>query len=139
MGYVMVPVPEEHAAELQQELMKLALRDSIAAWTEESLAGLVDQLDGGDRALLQELLRSPRSGNHRALGSVAEAMGADDAVVMDTANAINAICSRKGWPPLLLAGNKAVPGGGPPLRTLYLVSGAAAGLDRLIGDDPQPS
>lgn len=52
MPYVMVPVPEEFAAELQNFLMSLALRAQFEQWSDESVRAVYDEVSVEAQAVL---------------------------------------------------------------------------------------
>lgn len=61
MGYVMVPVPEEHVEEIMQYLLRVMTKASQQDWDAESVAALFAEADEFSKALLGAVARAVRS------------------------------------------------------------------------------
>lgn len=61
MGYVMVPVPEEHVEETMQMILRITSRARLEPWDEVSTSGLFREVDEPTRSVLSTVGRSGRA------------------------------------------------------------------------------
>lgn len=58
MGYVMVPVPEEHVQEAMQAVLRIAARAAITDWEMTSVTELFEELDEAAKAVISGVARA---------------------------------------------------------------------------------
>lgn len=62
MGYVMVPVPEEHVEEAMQVILRITSRARLTEWEADGIAEMFQQVDEPTRAVLSCVARSVLTG-----------------------------------------------------------------------------
>lgn len=102
MPYVMVPVPEEHEAELMQELLKMSLRERLNAWEPEPLRALVDGLEPTSRRLVTELAEVSVNNRRLSESAAAALLGIDGGELDEIVETINTQCAAQSMPYLIL-------------------------------------
>lgn len=100
MGYVMVPVPEEHADEIGQLVLSLSLRQKLNTVPPGAVASLVERVDDTDRAVLRSVAIARKV--WLDVAEVLEATGIDRAEFLRRSDAINGVCREVGAPFALL-------------------------------------
>lgn len=58
MGYVMVPVPEEHVQEAMQAVLRIVARAAVSEWTMDSLSELFGGLDEAAKGVVSGVARA---------------------------------------------------------------------------------
>jgi hypothetical protein len=120
--HVMVPVPEEHLAEFQGDLMRLAL--GMSGWDDAAVRTLLDSLaDHGDQTLFLLRIVAEAGADHRRVtyASAATAIEVTVGDVLQLVIEINDHCEREGLPHLVIttsaatAGADGAPGSTPVL------------------------
>ena len=74
MPYVMVPVPEEHVADVMQFILREVARASLEPWDEESLSALFHEVDEESRSLLAYAARATVGGKELSEADAADLM-----------------------------------------------------------------
>jgi hypothetical protein len=62
MGYVMMPVPEEHVEAVMQFVLREMAKASLQPWDHESLTQLYEEVDEASRSLLAFVARATTEG-----------------------------------------------------------------------------
>jgi Zn-dependent oligopeptidase len=74
MPYVMVPVPEEHVADVMQFILREVAKASLLPWDQESVSALFHEVDEASRSLLAYAARATMSGTDISEVQVADMM-----------------------------------------------------------------
>lgn len=135
----MVPVPEEHAEEFRDELMRMALRDSMAKWTAPAVDQMLEELPAPWRALVVELTRRSHETWQADRSDVASAVGVPLAELVPMGAAINEHCKQRGWPHVVMAGEQHDRISGTTRKTIYLNHHAAELLVVALGEEAAPA
>lgn len=96
MPHVLVPVPEEHVAEVTLGLMRLVL--GMSGWQDGALVEMVAGLDGPSRALVREVAAVSAEHDRLPYHDAARALGVDVGTVLELVTTINDSCRRDGVP-----------------------------------------
>lgn len=100
MGYVMVPVPEEHAEEIGHFVMTLTLKGKLDAWPDGAVSGLLEACDDVDHRVLHALATSSAMWCTAPDIAAATAVEVDDLIAR--VEAMNAICYKRPAPPIVM-------------------------------------
>lgn len=99
----MVPVPEEHEAEVAQFVLKVSLIAALSKWDGTSIRRLLDEGSEKARAVTAAMAGGLARGEGVSDQTIGEALGmAPDEVVEIAQKEVNARCETNGWPALLL-------------------------------------
>jgi hypothetical protein len=105
MPYVMMPVPEEHVAEVMQFILRTIARASIQPWDAESITNVFGEVDEASRSLLAFVARASVEGGEL---DAADAAGKIQLTVREVAgimNELNALTRDTDRPNLINARN----------------------------------
>lgn len=101
MQYVMVPVPEELAKEVQGEVFKMILLKASQGWDLDLIRTLLDECEPGWRELLVQLLKDFLLKQLSSPGDLAATLGIDRQEVEDRYEGIVAYCEARELPLLI--------------------------------------
>ena len=73
MGFVMVPVPEEHVEEAMTMILRIAARARLKEWDQAALSGVFQELDEPSKSVLSAVTRATLAKNPVDDVGVAEA------------------------------------------------------------------
>lgn len=133
--YVMVPVPVEHAEELQQEILKMSIRDSMGTWEPDVLASLYGELSDRERTLVDLLVEAALAGHRLIRETVTEGLRADRAEVDALVDRINTRAHQRAQKWLIMVGPGPVDQ--PDTQVLAVTQASAEALsEHLSPTDP---
>ena len=105
MPYVMVPVPEQHVAEVMQFVLAAITRASIRAWDAESIGHLYADVDEGSRSLLAFVARASVGGGELDAADAARMIQMSTRDVAGIVNELNGRARDEGRAILITARN----------------------------------
>lgn len=74
MGYVMVPVPEEHVEEAMTMILRIASRARLVAWDKDGVLTMFAEVDEPTRSVLSAVSRSSLAGTSLSDHQIAESI-----------------------------------------------------------------
>jgi hypothetical protein len=74
MGYVMVPVPEEHVEEAMGMILRIASRARLAEWEQTEVIAMFEDVDEPTRSVLSAVARSSNAGTTLSDHQIAESI-----------------------------------------------------------------
>lgn len=89
MGYVMVPVPEEHVEEAMQMVLRITSRARLQEWDEAGLGSLFHEVDELTRSVLSAVARGTLAGGPVADKEVADSIELTQREVLGIAREAN--------------------------------------------------
>ncbi|MEZ5178288.1 MAG: hypothetical protein R2746_08385 [Acidimicrobiales bacterium] len=138
---MMVPVPEEHLAEVQAGLMRLSL--GMAGWDDDSIATVLDGLEelGPNAALLvREVARASADHDRVPYRDAAALLDVSVGDVLQLVTELNDWCRRHGVPALLITDTLSLEAdGGDPASVPVLVTVAPVARRLLERWPPRPA
>lgn len=93
MGYVMVPVPEEHVQEAMAVILRIINRARLSDWDAEALNRLFESIDEPSRAVLSAVARASVAGKTMADTEVAAVTELPQREVMSIVRELNEAAS----------------------------------------------
>jgi hypothetical protein len=118
MSWVMVPVPEELAEEVQVLLMRLMFRANMPDWDLESLRAHADQLDDDALAVVTTVARASRTVGSVEAEDLTRSLGVGERELLGLVRELNETRITPAPPELVFVRP------GPP-RTLFMVENTA--------------
>lgn len=137
MPYVMVPVPEEHEADVLQFVMGLQVREAMTRWPEGALVRYLDELDDTEHAIVAGILE--RSQHRRIVpeADLATVTGLDPSTLTERVQGMAKRSWDAGVPALILTGKEeriGADGGTEETLTYHIAPSLAAEIrDHLEG------
>lgn len=74
MGYVMVPVPEEHVEEAMNMILRIAARARLAPWEQAEVTAMFEEVDEATRSVFSAVSRSSIAGTTVSDHQIAESI-----------------------------------------------------------------
>lgn len=74
MGYVMVPVPEEHVEEAMSMILRIVTRARLADWEQADVTAMFEDVDEPTRSVLSAVSRSSIAGTTLSDHQIAESI-----------------------------------------------------------------
>lgn len=101
MGYVMVPVPEEHVEEAMEAVLRIARQARLIPWDQPSMTEFFVELDEGAKALLSLVSRAAVAGRQISQAGAADRMEVTQREVLGIVRDINVRATEESRPALL--------------------------------------
>ena len=123
MGYVMVPVPEEHVAEAMDAILRIAVNAAAQAWSQEAVQAVWDKADEHTQTLLRALVKGGEIRGELPDEDAAAALAMSTRELLGLVKELNDNATRDSRPLLILVRDITVtgPGGSEvPQRVLTL-------------------
>lgn len=102
MGYVMVPVPEEHVEEAMQAVLRIASRARQTPWDQAGVTEVFLRVDEPTRSVLSTVARGASAGGSVADTKVAETIEFPQREVLGIVRELNEQVQNDGRSPLVL-------------------------------------
>ena len=134
LNYVMLPVPEEYEQEFMQEILKMTLRGPLGSWDEDKLRLLVDDLGPTARRLIALLSHASVRREQRTRRQLTAELDLDIPELDRLADEVNAQCTARGVPSLVLVAPDE-DGSDDPAAEVLLVTNTAAEILHAMRDD----
>ena len=103
MSYVMVPVPEEHAAKVMKYLRWGGSRSPSEDWDQTSMQQFLRDVDANALTLIVCVAEAMLDAGPLAVGEVARTIGCSDREVLGFMIELNSAINAAGGPPFTLA------------------------------------
>lgn len=101
MAYVMVPVPEEHVADVMQFILREMAKAAQVPWDEDAVSALFHEVDEASRSLLAYVARASITGTDLTEAQVADLMQLRQREVMGIMRELNERAAKDDHPALL--------------------------------------
>jgi hypothetical protein len=113
MGYVMVPVPEEHVEEAMQLILRLVARSRLVDWEQDDLNALFAEVDEPTKSVLSAIAKSASSGSPMVDHALAESIELQQREVLGIIRELNERSQRESRGPLIIVRmeNEVLPNG----------------------------
>ncbi len=102
MGYVMVPVPEEHVEEAMHAVLRIATRARQEPWDQAAVTDVFHAVDEPTRSVLSAVARGVTASGSIADTRVADAIEYPQREVLGIVREVNERVRDEGRPPLVL-------------------------------------
>lgn len=103
MGYVMVPVPEEHVEEAMEAVLRIARQARLIPWDQPSMTEFFIELDEAAKALLSLVSRAVAAGRQISQAGAADRMEVTQREVLGIVRDVNHQAKEINRPPLLIS------------------------------------
>lgn len=113
MGYVMVPVPEEHVEEAMSLILRITARARQLPWDTEALEAVFEHADEPTKSVLSAVARSTLSGTIVSDHSTADAIELPQRELLGIVRELNERAIADSRPPLIIVRqeNEVLPNG----------------------------
>lgn len=145
MPYVMVPVPEEHVADVMQFILREVAKASLVPWDEASVSAMFHEVDEASRSLLAYAARAVTSGNELSETQAADLMQLRQRELVGIMRELNERASKDDRPVLVTTRtvNETLPNGRTVEKRVLWMSDEVAPLVRdaeraELADVPSP-
>lgn len=101
MAYVMVPVPEEHVADVMQFILREMAKAAQVPWDEDAVSALFHEVDEASRSLLAYVARASITGTDLTEAQVADLMQLRQREVTGIMRELNERAAKDDHPALL--------------------------------------
>ena len=106
MGFVMVPVPEEHVEEAMTMILRIAARARLKEWDQASFSEVCHELDEPSKSVLSAVTRATLAKNPIDDVGVAEAIEFTRREVLGITRELNELANSLGYPPVMVVRNE---------------------------------
>jgi hypothetical protein len=101
MGYVMVPVPEEHVEEAMAMILRISAKARVIEWDQQSVDAVFHEVDEPSRSVLSATARSALSGSSISDAAAAETIELTQREVLGIVREINEQARLAERPPIV--------------------------------------
>lgn len=101
MGYVMVPVPEEHVEEAMQAVLRISARAAVTDWDMDSLTELFGGLDEAAKAVISGVARATLARGSIIDHDLAKIVEITQREVMGVVREVNELAGKASHPALV--------------------------------------
>ncbi len=102
MGYVMVPVPEEHVEEAMTLILRIAARSRQVPWDQEAVEAVFQEADEPTKSVLSAVSRAVAAGTTPVDHQLAESIELQQREVLGIIRELNELAAAQGRPPLVI-------------------------------------
>ena len=102
MPYIMVPVPEEHVAEIMEHVVRLAARANLQEWDDEAVTETFLAVDEASRSVLSAVARRTIAGSPVSDETVATQLELGRREILGVVREINLRAARSKRPQLMI-------------------------------------
>lgn len=129
MGYVMVPVPEEHVQEAMAMILRITSRASLEPWDQESISSLFHSVDEPSRSVISAVSRATTAKGAVFDADAAASIEMTTREVLGICRELSEVVHDLNRPPLILVKqeNEVLPNGRTRERRMLSV-------DRMVAD-----
>lgn len=106
MGFVMVPVPEEHVEEAMTMILRISARARLKEWDHAALAEVFHGLDEPSKSVLSAVTRATLAKNPIDDVGVADAIEFTRREVLGITRELNELANSLGYPPVVVVRNE---------------------------------
>lgn len=132
MGFVMVPVPEEHVEEAMAMILRISARARLQEWEQGPFSDLFHSLDEPSKSVLSIVARATIAKNAIDDVAVAEGIELTRREVLGITREINEQANGLGFPPVVVVRQEieTLPNGRTREQRLFTMTGEIAALVR---------
>ena len=103
MGYVMVPVPEEHVEEAMEAVLRITRQSRLTPWDQDTMNAFFSELDESAKALLSLVARATVANRQISQAAAADRLGITQRKVLGIVRDVASRALEDEHPALLLA------------------------------------
>lgn len=132
MGFVMVPVPEEHVEEAMTMILRISARARLKDWDQEALSELFHSLDEPSKSVLSAVARATLAKSSIDDVAVSEAIEFTRREVLGITRELNEQVNGLGYPPVVVIRNEVetLPNGRTREQRLFTMTAELAAMIR---------
>jgi hypothetical protein len=132
MGFVMVPVPEEHVEEAMAMILRITARARLKDWDQAAMSEVFHGLDEPTKSVLSVVARATAARNDIDDVGVAEAIEFTRREVLGIARELNEVATGAGYPPVIVIRNdiETLPNGRTREQRLFTMTPELAAMVR---------
>lgn len=102
MGYVMVPVPEEHVEEAMSLILRIAARSRQVPWDQEAITELFHESDEPTKSVLSAVSRAAAAGTASIDNELADSIELKQREVLGIVRELNEAAAQQSRPPIIV-------------------------------------
>ena len=106
MGFVMVPVPEEHVEEAMRMILRISARARLKQWDQGAFSELFHSLDEPSKSVLSATARAAVAKKAIDDLAIAEAIEFTRREVLGITRELNELANSLGYPPVVVVRNE---------------------------------
>lgn len=137
MPYVMVPVPEEHEAELLEEIMRLSLASYMKKWDIDQVRSVMAVLSPQERSFVVAVARYSSIGEPGEMSAIADELGTQGEDLIALREQLNGVCRENSFPELMLFDPtvESLPDGSRKARNVFAIARPVARMVLVVAEE----